>query len=134
MYPKTNMAGRPTLLTEALVTKAQEYADYWFTTKDEVIPTVEGLALYIDVNKATVYKWCQETGELNTQFNDIVSKLRDTKAKVLQNKGVTGEFQQKISALLLGHEGYREKQDIDVTTQGEKLGVVILPAKEASNG
>lgn len=124
---------RPSILTQEILTKASAYVSFWHLQKDEVIPTVEGLCLYIDVSKSTVYDWCKDEGEMHKEFSDIVSKLRETKAKVLQNKGVTGDFNAKIAGLLLGREGYAEKVENDITTGGEKLGVVILPAKEVDS-
>lgn len=123
--------GRPTILTEELLTKAREYRDFWYTLKDHlnrepVIPTLEGLALYLDINKDTITEWCKEDGE----FSVIADNIRKTKSSLMQQRGLSGDFNSKIAALLLGHEGYREKQDMDVTTGGEKLGVVILPAKD----
>lgn len=122
------MAGRPTEYTEDLITKALHYKDYWqLADKDDVIPTIEGLGLYIGVSTKTIYEWCKDPEK--EELSNIVIEIRQKKSKLLQNKALKGDFKERIAGLLLGHEGYRQAQD--VTTDGEKIqGVVILPSKE----
>lgn len=121
--------GAPTLYNEVKLEMARDYVDnqVWKTDGD-VFPTIEGLALYLNVSRDTIYEWASQVGR--KEFSDIVNKLRNQKSKVLQNKGAVGDFNAKIAGLLLGHEGYREKIDQDITSKGEALGVVVLPAKE----
>ena len=51
------ITGRPTKLTDALIEKAAKYANSDYMTQSEVIPTIEGLAVYLDVSRSTIYNW-----------------------------------------------------------------------------
>lgn len=104
--------GRPTKLTEDIITKAREY------DLEKNFPTVEDLALYLDISRSTLYKWKEE----NEEFSDIVEKLLTTQAKQLITKGLKNEYNASITKLMLsGKHGYVEKSEQDITTKGESI-------------
>jgi hypothetical protein len=112
---------RPTEYTNKLVKKALIYFD---TYKDhgDVIPSVEGMAYFLGISRDTVYEWAKE----HKEFSDIVALLRTAKSRTLQNGGLDNTLNASVAKLLLGHEGYRESQDI--TSDGQKIesNTVIL--------
>jgi hypothetical protein len=109
------MTGRPTDYSEEILTKAQEYLSA--LPEGEVIHTIEGLALHIGITRETVYEWAKH--EDKAAFSYIVAQLRTKKSKELQNKSLNNQVNASIAKLLLGHEGYRETQDI--TSNGKDL-------------
>lgn len=126
------MAGRPTKLTKELVEKAKTYLA---TCEDTIIETEKGgisytdvnlpmvadLALFLGINKDTVYEWCKGEEELNTIFSDIVKEVNHEQEKRLVNKGAGGIYAPKIVGMLLSKHGYSEKTEIDHTNKGDKF-------------
>lgn len=113
--------GRPTEYSPTILKRAQAY----FTKKlssDEVVHSIEGLALVLGVSRDTIYEWEKEEGK--EEFSDIVKQIRTKKSFRLQNGSLKGELNAPIAKLLLGHEGYREAQDI--TTDGKGLTVSLV--------
>lgn len=125
---------RPSKLTQEIIQKAETYLD---TCSDTIIETEKGgisyvdvklpmvadLAIFLGVNRDTVYEWCKGEGELNTIFSDIVKGINQEQEKRLINKSLGGIYQPKTTGMLLAKHGYSDKQEIDHTTKGEKLEV-----------
>ncbi len=119
--------GRPTLYNQEILVKTQEYIDmcgdeideYHKTrgdksnTYDRVVkvnlPTIEGLAVYLGINKDTIYTWRKEYKD----FSDLIDKLLDKQARELINKGLSGDYNPTIAKVLLTKHGYREGIDSD---------------------
>tara|TARA_R110000782_G_scaffold11199_1_gene34345 strand:+ start:95 stop:496 length:402 start_codon:yes stop_codon:yes gene_type:complete len=108
----TNPVGRPTSLTPELLEKAWAYI-LMFTDKetipeDEVIPSIEGLAIYVDVNRTTLYEWDKKE---NTEFNNIMDTLRALQGRTLLNGSLTNKLNANISKAILSRHGYSEKSE-----------------------
>ena len=134
---------RPTKLTPEILEQTKTYIEGctsdWETTtkpytdsegnlkeKQEVrynvnLPTIEGLSYELGIHKDTVYDWRKGEGELHIEFSDLIGKLLAKQAKYLINKGLSGEYNPTIAKVLLTKHGYSDKQEIDVTTKGDKL-------------
>lgn len=110
--------GRPTIYSDGLLAQARKYLTD-FKKQDEVIPTIEGLALYLDVRRSTIYDWQKQ--EEKKEFSYILEELMETQAKILANKGLTGVFNAPITKMMLSKHGYVEKTETDITTKGEKI-------------
>lgn len=79
------------------------------------IPTLAGLALYLEVNKATVYEWGKEYKEFSNALDDLTS-LQEEK---LLNGGVSGTYNSTISKLILSsNHGYKEKTEENLNVNG----------------
>lgn len=106
---KTNPVGRPTKLTDELMDKAKVYVqkDYLI---DELIPTMQGLALYLGVSNKVLYNWRNE----NDEFLHIVEDLMDLQAKNLFRGGLTGDFNASITKLLLTKHGFSDRVEQDL--------------------
>lgn len=122
--------GRPTKYNEEILTKTQDYIDSCNDYSETVgegetskiknrvnLPTIEGLAYEIKVNKDTIYTWRQEYPE----FSELIQELLAKQAKVLVNKGLNGDYNPTIAKVLLTKHGYREGIESDLTTKGEKI-------------
>lgn len=128
------MAGRPTKLTSELIEKAKEYLATTHATPIETekggvsyvdvhLPKVVSLALYLNINKDTVYEWCKGEDDLSKQFSDIVKQIHEKQEEMLIDKGLGGLFQPKTLGMILSKHGYAEKTETDLTSKGEKINM-----------
>jgi hypothetical protein len=107
-------AGRPDKIDETYVAKAQEYIDGAWKTDGSVIPTVEGMAIYLNVSRRTIY----EAEELS----HTLEQVQRLQAGLVLNKGLTGEFNANIGRLILSAKhGYREQSEQTVTQTNMNL-------------
>jgi len=84
------------------------------------LPSIEGLADYLDIHKDTIYDW--ETKY--DRFSDVITKLRNRQATKLLNNGLSNTYNPTIAKVLLTKHGYRE--GIDQTTNDKDLPTPIL--------
>lgn len=125
------MAGRPTIYTPELIEAAHEYEKNWSTLyPDDVIPSLEGLALHIGISRDTIYDWKGQEGK--EDFSDIVNKVMHNQAKTLINKGLKGTFNAPITKVILTKHGYRDAVDTDITSKGEQVNTVGVESRAAS--
>lgn len=88
------------------------------------LPTLEGFARFIDVNKSSLYEWEKE----HKEFSDALGKIRVEQHDRLVNNGLGGIYSPVITKLMLSNNhGYREKTETDLTTGGEKM--IFIPAE-----
>lgn len=108
------MTGRPTDYNQDILNKAQAY--YECLPEDENLHSIEGLSEYIGIARSTVYEWIKHEGK--EEFSDIVEKILARQGKTLINKGITGEFNSKITTVLMSKHNYRESTEVDQTLKG----------------
>ena len=92
------------------------------------LPTAEGLALYLNIHRTTLYDWSDKYPE----FADILEKLNQIQASRVISNSLSGDYNPLISKLLLGKHGYKEKSDI--TSDDEKLPFTVVSYKGADRG
>lgn len=105
-----NMAGRPTLYNDEILTKARTYL-VEFEKRGEVVPTIEGLSEVLDISRETIYDWARQPEK--EAFSDITLQILAKQAKTLINKGLAGDFNHSITKLMLSKHGYHEKQEVE---------------------
>ena len=127
---------RPTKLTEELLTKAREHVNSFDVSAYTLLPTIEGLALELKINRDTIYQWEKE----NDEFSDIVSEIREKQAQKLIQLALAGKYNASIAKLILsGKHGYVEKTEIDnnisggVSLSAEQAEQLIRARAERSN-
>jgi hypothetical protein len=98
--------------------KAKAYIDGGYLNEDQVIPSHVGMALSLNVNKSTLYKWAEDG---HGTFSDTLAQCNDKQHMILLSKGLTSEFSGTIVKLALSNHGYSEKTSTDITTGGEKI-------------
>lgn len=96
--------GRPTDYGPDIIAKAIEYRDN--LPKDEVMHSVEGLAIYIGIARSTVYEWVKD--DAKKEFSDIFEDVLSRQGRTLINNGVSGKFNSTITKVMLTKHGYRE--------------------------
>lgn len=134
--------GRPSKLTPALIKQAEKYL-VDCDGERKPLPTVEGLALRLNIARETVYDWSrtveddEEADELRAAFSDIVSDLKSAQAEKLMQHSLTNRYNATIAKLILsGKHGYVEKSEVDQNVNGNVSFVndVPRPSKDAGQG
>lgn len=105
--------GRPTKLTPELLDKAKAYVNGGYL-KDELVPTIAGLSLCIDIRRSTVYEWSKE----NQEFSDIVEKVLAAQEHGLIKGALAGDYNSTIAKLMLTKHGYSDKQETELSGPG----------------
>lgn len=133
-------AGRPTKLDDAMLEKAHAYVTQTSVMGVHVLlPTIEGLALELDLDRDTIYAWETvpelaeeptdadvEKRDLRTQFSYIVRRLRLSQAQKLLQNSLVGRYNPIITKLLLSKHGYVEKSEQDFTSGGNTIKPVLV--------
>ena len=101
--------GRPTKYSEEIIKKTRSYIEN-YRNFGEVIPSIEGLALVLKVNRDTIYEWKNKFKE----FSDMVEALQLKQTKLLLNLGLLNKINPSIAKLLLAKQGYTEKQEMEI--------------------
>mgnify|MGYP001574108914 CR=1 FL=1 len=118
-------AGRPTVLTQEMLDSALEYvSDSDSMGVDVLLPTIDRLAIMLDVSRDTLYQWEKDATEkdasvLLVEFSYILMKLRAVQADKLIQNGLTNRYNPAVTKMMLSKHGYVETKDI--TTGGDKL-------------
>jgi hypothetical protein len=130
-----NVGGRPTKLTPELMVKANQYLASCTDSSELVgdnrptviwkvkLPTIEGLANYLDVSRDILYDWEKD----NEGFSYILTRVRNEQAERLINNSLAGNYNPVISKLLLSKHGYIEKSEQDLNHSGEVTFTNDLP-------
>ena len=93
------------------------------------LPLIEGFALFIDVDKTTLYDWEKK----HKEFSHALNKIRTEQQKRLMYSGLSGEYNPVIAKLVLSaNHGMREKSDL--TTDGKEFPQPLLNAIRDHNG
>ena len=113
----SNPVGRPSDYNEETVPKAIKYCQE-YESLGEVIPSIAGLAIYLDITRETVRVWAKE--ENKKDFSVIVAQILATQEKKLVNSGLKDDFNSSITKLLLTKHGYSDRQEL-TGKDGESL-------------
>lgn len=97
--------------TPELVEKAAGYLGQ-FNYEGDVVPTHERLCLYLKVSRASIYSWAKQFPE----FAAILEEINLTQTAKIINGSLKNELNANISKLMLGSQGYHEKQETDHTS------------------
>jgi len=103
-------AGQPTKYNEDMLDKALDYIKN-YSDYEQVIPSVAGLAVALDVSKKTLYNW-SEVPE-NIKFLHALEKLSTNQENKLLNGGLSGSFNPAITKLMMYNHGYTDKPKDD---------------------
>lgn len=106
-------AGRPTAYREEYIGKVNDYIKSCEDVIDHKqgiakvdLPTHEGFALYLGVNKTTLYEWAK----VHAEFSNALDEIKAEQQKRLLNQGLAGNYNSTIAKLILSHNhGMSEK-------------------------
>lgn len=83
------------------------------------LPTIEGFALFLGVNKTSLYEWEKD----HPDFSNALDKIRTEQQTRLINEGLAGNYNSTIAKLILSsNHGMKEKTETDLTSGGERIG------------
>lgn len=122
-------AGRPTKYSEELLQKAREYLDGGYQA-EEPVPTIAGLADYIDLARSTVHAWSAEGDK--PEFSDIVEAVLRKQERGLIAGGLRGDYNATMAKLALSKHGYTDK--VENTLQGPDGGPIDMIIEAVGNG
>ena len=139
--------GRPTKYTAAIQKKADGYLatcgnEFWDYHKTQgeksdsyerrvkiTLPTIEGLAKYLGVNRSTLYEWRDN----HTTFSDTLEEILAEQKKMIIEHGLNGDYNPTIAKLILSsNHGMTERTDH--TSDGDKLPTPLLPLTPPQDG
>jgi len=113
--------GRPTKYNQAIQDKAEEYLSSYLKL-GELVPTVVGLAIHMDVATNTVYNWATEE---KPNFLRIFTRVEQLQHRGLVNGGLSGEYNPAITKMMLTHHGYSDKKQVDPDTGTTDLATAL---------
>lgn len=115
--------GAPSKYTSDAIDKINKYLEDAIPENME-IPTVEGIALKLGINRDTLYHWAK----VHPEFSDTLDKLKMLQKKYLINTGIFGgkEINATIIQLLLkvNHEMVEVNRTELTGKDGEQLVVI----------
>lgn len=100
---------RPTKYTPEIQAKADEYVSAGFLDDNDVVPSIAGLALKLDISRSTVHEW----KNTHAKFSDTLGRLSYLQERISLNGGLKGDLNSTIVKLLLANHGYSDKQTHD---------------------
>ena len=102
--------GRPTKYIPEIWPKIEEY--FSMCGREQMaLPTIEGLAIFLDVNPDTLYEWSKK----HKAFSETIKKILAKQKEQLMNDGMYGgkEINQAMAIFLLKvNHGMREEPKI----------------------
>jgi len=123
--------GRPTKYKEEYLDSVTEYLNECvdnYKEKKVLLPTIEGFARFIGVNKTTLYEWCKD----NEDFSNALDNIKVEQQTRLINNGLADTYNSTIAKLILSsNHGMREKSD--VTTNDKDLIPETFTEEEKTN-
>jgi hypothetical protein len=88
---------------------AKDVSKYIKNCKEQFyLPTVEGLAVHLEIARSTVYA----CAKVFPEFSDILEALLAAQGSQLIQNGVTGEYNSTITKLMLTKHGYTDKMEV----------------------
>jgi hypothetical protein len=114
--------GRPSEYTPEVIEQINEYMEEAIP-QNMKIPTVEGIALKLGINRDTLYEWAK----VHPEFSDTLSKLKMKQKEILQEIGIFGgkEINATIVALLLKvNHDMIETTKTDITSGGKPIPIL----------
>ena len=108
------MRTRPPKYTEELLLKAHEYIDDWKASEDEPVPLLCNLALYIGVNKATLYKWKEDDDK--QEISELCIDVMTKQESMLVAGGLQNKFNSVITKLAMTKHNYSDRSEVKQET------------------
>lgn len=86
-----------------------------------LLPTLEGFALFIGVNKSTLYEWEQK----HEEFSDALGRIRTEQKERLMNMGLSGHYNSTIAKLILS-ANHKMTERTDITSGDKELPIPLM--------
>ncbi len=109
-YNYLEKTGRPTKYIPELIYPAID--KYLASVNDTELPSVEGLAIHLDVTTSTIFLWAKEYPE----FSEYLKKIAAKQKKQLMNDGMYGGKEVNASMAIFLLKAIHGLKDGDGTT------------------
>ena len=83
------------------------------------LPTVDGFARFLNINRDTMYTWAKEYPE----FSDTLEKIKVQQKERLIDSGLSGDYNSTIAKLILS-SNHNMSDKTDMTSGGEPIKTV----------
>jgi hypothetical protein len=118
--------GRPSKYDPEMCDKVLEYLRTKKDAKDGDrikvnLPTMQGLARFIGVNKTTLYEWAKVNEEFSNSLDEVKAEQHDR----LLNSGLSGDYNSTIAKLVLSHN-HEYSERTDYTSKGKELSALTV--------
>lgn len=123
------MVGRPSKYNPDFINEVDKYLE---TTgkKQKHLPKIESFAIWLDVNKDTLYEWKKKYKE----FSDALEKIMRRQAEQLIDDGIYGGKEVNVTIIkLLLQNNHGMKERLDQTTNEKDLPVPIYGGASTIN-
>jgi hypothetical protein len=108
---KKSKGGAPTKYSAAMLAKAKDYvANY--SDYGDVVPTIIGLAYFLEVATNTVYNWANED---KPEFLSVFTRVEQLQHNKLISGGLLGDYNPAITKMMLTKHGYSDKTVSEVS-------------------
>ena len=97
---------RPTKYKPLVLKRAKKYLKE-YEKGGEMMPTIEGLAVFLEITRETIYAWSKD--KTKEEFSYIIKGLLDLQGKKLLAGGLKGTMNSTIVKLILSKHGYKEE-------------------------
>lgn len=114
--------GAPSKLTDEAKAKVESYLAGGYAEDGKVVPTIEGLAIYLGVVKRTLYYWAEK----NKDFLHTLDAIKQMQKDLLINKGLSGDFNATIAKLMLSNHGIQETSVNDLKSSDGSMKPTIV--------
>lgn len=115
-------AGRPSKYGPKVIDRAKKYRDGQWKVEGDAVPQLAGLACYIGVNRSTVQDWEAKHEEFSVICRDIMT----AQERALANGGLTGEFAQPITKMMMAKHGFSDKVENDHTSSDRSMSPTVV--------
>lgn len=100
--------GRPTKYDPSYIGRVDDYLTTAGADKKH-LPKIESFAIFLDVNKTTLYEWAKH----NEDFSNALTKIMERQAECLIDGGLYKGANPLVTKLLLmNNHGMREKNEL----------------------
>jgi len=111
-YLSQNQDEEVKIVKSAKVSKTSDESSGWQNVGIKLkvkLPTIEGFAMFIGVNKTSLYEWEKK----HYKFSNALDKIRTEQLQRLINMGLSGDYNSTIAKLMLSsNHNMREKSDL----------------------
>jgi len=119
-----NKGGRPTKYKPEIFPKIEEYLAMCGREQTS-LPSVEGLAIHLDVNSDTIYEWAKR----HPEFSVTLKKIAEKQKQQLMDDGMYGgkEVNAAMAIFLLKvNHGMRDKTPKGFRVEGNEMKVEFV--------
>lgn len=112
-------AGRPTSYSPSVMTKVEEYL--MMATKENMhLPKIESLALFLDVERKTLYNWANAKDNkgklLHPEFKKALEKIMGYQFERLVDDGIYGGKEVNVAIvkmMLINNHGLKDESNLN---------------------